>query len=226
MPHGQVPISCGISRRAAHHTLGDRTVSHTTTLRSRIQLPILSAAPTCKGWGCPTLQGSARSRDCKNLVPVSPTSVQADRLETRKGSTQRSPRLGEEKHTHSSQRWWHEEGTKHVNTCGSLLEVLSKPCARISMHCAARHTRVCMCKGWGKDAAAPWRDLLGMSLLQALSFPANNDFLTQSWARVELKLSAHVYDKTVDLSELSPTNRWGNWSTRTSHRAAVLMPCS
>lgn len=59
-----------------------------------------------------------------------------------------------------------------------------------------------------------------------LSFPANNDFLTQSWARVELKLSAHVYDKTVDLSELSPTNRWGNWSTRTSHRAAVLMPCS
>lgn len=65
-----------------------------------------------------------------------------------------------------------------------------------------------------------------MSLLQALSFPANNVFLTQSWARVELKLSAHVYDKTVDLSELSPTNRWGNWSTRTSHRAAVLMPCS
>lgn len=54
----------------------------------------------------------------------------------------------------------------------------------------------------------------------------NDNLLTQSQAHAELMLSAHVYVKTVDLSELSPTNRWGNWSTRTSHRAAALMPCS
>lgn len=74
--------------------------------------------------------------------------------------------------------------------------------------------------------AAPQRDLLRITPLQAASFLVDNNLFTQSWAHVELMLSAHVYDKTVDLSELSPTNRWGNWSTRTSHRAAALMPCS
>lgn len=74
--------------------------------------------------------------------------------------------------------------------------------------------------------AAPQRDLLRITPLQAASFLVDNNLFTRSWAHVELMLSAHVYDKTVDLSELSPTNRWGNWSTRTSHRAAALMPCS
>lgn len=142
MPCGQVPISCGSSRRAAHHTLGDGTVSHTTTLRSRIQLPILSTAPSCKGWGCPTLQDSARSRDYKNLVPVSPTRMQADRLETRKGSTQRSPRLGEEKHTHSSQRWWHEEGTKHMNTWVSARGAEQALCTHI--HALSGQSHACV----------------------------------------------------------------------------------
>lgn len=69
-------------------------------------------------------------------------------------------------------------------------------------------------------------DWLRLSLLQVVSFLVNNNLFTQSWAHVELTLSAHVYDKTVDLSELSPTNRWGNWSTGASHRAAALMPGS
>lgn len=90
----------------------------------------------------------------------------------------------------------------------------------------AGYTCVCTCMSQGRDVSAPQRDLLRISLLQAVSFLVKNNLFTQSWAHVELMLSAHVYDKTVDLSELSPTNRWGNWSTRTSHRAAALVPCS
>lgn len=98
-------------------------------------------------------------------------------------------------------------------------------CTRWCHHMAG-HTCVCTRMSQGRDVAAPQRDLLRISLLQAVSFLVNNNLFTQSWAHAELMLSAHVYDKTVDLSELSPTNRWGNWSTRTSHRAAALMPCS
>lgn len=84
-----------------------------------------------------------------------------------------------------------------------------------------------VCHGWAHaqaGASGRMQQLLrwicwGMSLV-------NDNLLTQSQAHAELMLSAHVYVKTVDLSELSPTNRWGNWSTHTSHRAAALMPCS
>lgn len=110
-----------------------------------------------------------------------------------------------------------------------------RQCVRAHVGCAlctcwcrhrARHACECTCMSQGGDMAAPQRDLLRITPLQAASFLVDNNLFTQSWAHVELMLSAHVYDKTVDLSELSPTNRWGNWSTRTSHRAAALMPCS
>lgn len=82
------------------------------------------------------------------------------------------------------------------------------------------------CTSQGRDVAAPPRDLPRISLLQALSFLVNNNLISQSWAQAGLMLRAQVYDKTVDLSELSPTNHRGDWSTHAAHRAAALTPCS
>lgn len=57
-----------LQESSTSHTGGRDHVPHhhMLTLRSRIQLPLLSTAPSCKEWDCPTLQGSARSCDCKN----------------------------------------------------------------------------------------------------------------------------------------------------------------
>lgn len=190
-------------------------------------LPDLSSAPTYKAWGFPTLQSSVCSCHPGIIwLTLSPTIwVQADRSETKKGCAHLPPPLGGKNPAQHSQGWWHEESTKHTH--GSVLGLLSICCPLRQLLGGQANTTAALRtmqleRQQGRAGISP----LPTHHYVYLLFVVNNNPLSQSWAHVELMLSAHVCDKTVDLSELSPTNRWGNWSTRTSHRVAALMPCS